>query len=395
MHLVILSLAYLSELQTPEELLRRFEVLPGCSESTAKAARNAGLSPVRVTVVQRFHHNAVLERNGVRYRFVSDGIGPELPWWKGSRVAVSEVVDECSEAMRVGDPSLVHLHGLGHAATVPMLRRRLPAAVPIVLQHHAEKPRTGLGGMHQRWALSGADGFFFAAKGLAYHWIRRRLINPETPILEIMEGSTDFSRIDPREARRRTGMDGSPVFLWVGRLDDNKDPLTVLAGLEAVLPEMPGARIYMAHGEPSPLEDEVRRRVAESEVLRASARLLGSVPHARMEAVFASADYFVLGSRFESSGFALAEALACGVVPIVTDIPSFRMMTDEGAIGALWPPGDSEACAAAVHRALDRPLVEQSRAAREFFQRRLSYAAIGRESVAAYSELLEKSKSRM
>lgn len=388
MHVVVLNPTYGSGIASPVELLRRYPTMTGCAESTLAAARDAGATDPRVTVVQRFHHEAELESGGVSYRFVADGAGPELGWWRGSRALVSGAVGECRAAHREDLPAVVHLHGLVHAAVVPGLRRALPAAVPVVVQHHAERPRTGLGGLHQRWALSGADGFLFAARGLADPWIRRRAIDPGSPIFEIMEGSTTFSRSDPVEARHRTGMNGSPVFLWVGRLDDNKDPLTVLAGLEMVLPQIPDARVYMAHGADSPRLAEVTRRIAASDVLRAAVRLLGTVPHTGMEAIFNSADCFVLGSRYEGSGYALAEALACGVVPIVTDIPSFRMMTDDGAIGALWTPGEPGACAAAVLEALGRSLVDQSRAARELFQRRLSYAAIGRASVAAYSTLL-------
>lgn len=395
MYIIVLNSSYDPGIRSPVELLSRYRTMPGCSGGTVAAAREAGYSYPRVTVGQRFHHDAAIQSGGVAYHFVADGLGSELGWWQGSSALEFVAVGECRAAQREGLPAVVHLHGLVHAAMVPRLRRALPTGVPIVVQHHAEKPRAGLPGLYLRWALSGVDGVFFAARGLVDPWIRQGAINPKTPVFEVMEGSTDFSRIDLPEARRRTGMDGSPVVLWVGRLDDNKDPLTVLAGLEAVLPGFPGARIYMAHGEPSPLVGVVRHRIAGSEVLRRSVELLGSVPHSRMEAIFSSADYFILGSRYEGSGFALAEALACGVVPIVTDIPSFRMMTDGGAIGALWTPGDPEALASAVIEVLGRPLAEQSRAARLFFDRRLSYAAIGRASVAAYERVMKTRNPRV
>ena len=35
------------------------------------------------------------------------------------------------------------------------------------------------------------------------------------------------------------GATGDPLILWVGRLTTNKDPLTVLDGLERALPQMP------------------------------------------------------------------------------------------------------------------------------------------------------------
>ena len=50
-----------------------------------------------------------------------------------------------------------------------------------------------------------------------------------------------------------------------------------------------------------------------------------------------AADLFVLGSHREGSGYSLIEALACGLPPIVTDIPSFRSLTGAGVVGALWP----------------------------------------------------------
>ena len=388
MHVVFLNPAYDFELQTPEELLRCYQSMPGCAEGMVAMARGAGFSDARATVVQRFHHDAVFESDGIAYRFVDDGFGPKLAWWQESPAVISLAAEECRTANREGTPAVVHLNGLVHAATVPKLRRALPPGVPIIIQHHAEMPRSGLTGLHQRWALSGAGGFFFAARGLAESWINRRVIGRDTPIFEVMEGSTLFTVHDRAASRRRSGMEGSPVFLWVGRLDENKDPFTVLAGFERVLPEMPGARFYMAYGPDSPLLNAVEKRIDQSEVLSRAVQLLGTVPHAELETVFNSADYFVLGSRYEGSGFALAEALACGVVPIVTDIPSFRMMTGDGSCGALWTPGNPRALAAVFDKTFEQPLGEQSPAARALFDRRLSYAAIGREAVAAYQSVL-------
>jgi glycosyltransferase involved in cell wall biosynthesis len=187
----------------------------------------------------------------------------------------------------------------------------------------------------------------------------------------------------------RTGLRGDAVLLWVGRLDRNKDPLTVLAGFEQALEWAPGTRLYMLYGGDT-LLPQVRARIASSVALRESVELLGSRPYREMEDYYNSADYFVLGSHYEGSGYALAEALACGVVPIVTDIPSFRMMTGGGAFGALWPAGDSAAAAVALREVLSRPRAPQAAAARRFFEERLSYPSIGRQAVAAYHDLVAR-----
>ena len=55
---------------------------------------------------------------------------------------------------------------------------------------------------------------------------------------------------------------------------------------------------------------------------------------------------FVSGSHSEGSGYALIEAMSAGVVPVVTDIPSFRAIA--GDCGARWPPGDAGAFADAL-----------------------------------------------
>lgn len=61
----------------------------------------------------------------------------------------------------------------------------------------------------------------------------------------------------------------------------------------------------------------------------------------------------VAGSRHEGSGYAVIEALACGVVPVVTDIAPFRALTDRGRVGALWPVGNAERLARALSAPAD------------------------------------------
>lgn len=394
MRIVFLNLAFDELSGAAEQLLDRFRGLSGWAEAMVAAVEDEGTGIARVTVVQRFQHVDIVERGPISYHFVVDPWPAELDWWQRSRPAEDRAVELCSNARRRGQDCVVHLNGLGHAGTVRGLRRRLHATVPIIVQHHAERPRSGMAGLHQRWGLKDADGFFFTARGLADEWIRRSLLGPTVPVFEVMEASTSFARSDRAVARERTGITGSPVFLWVGRLDSNKDPLTVLAGLEPVLSELPEARLYMAFGPDSPLLPQVAARLAGSEVLQPAVRLLGEVPHGDMEAVHNSADYFLLGSHLEGSGYALVEALACGTVPIVTDIPSFRWMTDGGAVGRLWTPGDTVGLTSAVRTLLGDDIDRLSAAARRCFESRLSYAAIGRDALTAYRIALRSRASR-
>ncbi|MBA3533526.1 MAG: glycosyltransferase, partial [Ardenticatenales bacterium] len=256
---------------------------------------------------------------------------------------------------------------------------------------HAERPYAGWRGALQRWGLRSTDAFLFAAHALADPWIEEGYISSKERVFQIMEGSTGFQWQPRASARAATGLYGEPVFLWVGHLIPRKDPLTVLAAFEQLLLQVPRARLYIIYGTDD-LLPQVQARLTQSTVLREAVTLLGQLPHAALESYYNSADYFVLGSHYEGSGYALVEALACGVVPIVTDIPSFRMMTDEGRLGALWTVGDSNSLLHTAVETLKEALAPKSAAARHFFEERLSFPALGRQAMEIYRATQQKQK---
>jgi glycosyltransferase involved in cell wall biosynthesis len=120
--------------------------------------------------------------------------------------------------------------------------------------------------------------------------------------------------------------------------------------------------------------------------------LLGKVTRAHVQTLMRSADLFVSGSHSESTGYALLEALACGVAPVVTDIPSFRVLTGNGRIGSLWPCGNADRLAdALVATTLNRPSPERVRA---HFDATLSFEAVGRQWADAYAQVCDDRQRR-
>lgn len=382
LRIVYLNYWYEPEMQSLEDLLATYVTMARWGE--ALHAEGA-----EVTVFQRFHQNARIERGGVEFVLHKDRQAPRLPKWQVPRSFHRRIQQLVAEISWQGALAAVHFNGLHFPLQLRALRAGLPTTSPIAVQHHAERPARGLRRTLQQWGLGGADGFFFAASELASAWVADGLIRTNQPVYQVMEGSTCFRRQDRAAARARTGFTGDPILLWVGRLIPLKDPLTVLRGFEAILHERPGARLYMVYGTDD-LLPEVRACIAERRLLVGSVTLLGPRPHVELESMYNSADYFVLGSHYEGSGYALAEALACGVVPVVTNIASFRTLTDGGTIGACWPPGDSAAFAAALHQAASTPHQIHAERAVEFFEEHLSYPAIARDAIAAYRDLAMK-----
>ena len=114
----------------------------------------------------------------------------------------------------------------------------------------------------------------------------------------------------------------------------------------------------------APLLDAVRARIAADPALASRVRLLGEIPYAEIELHYQAADFLVQASHVEGSGGALIDALACGTTPLVTDIPSFRSITADGACGALVPVGNAAALAGAIRDwcGRDRPALRYRRA---------------------------------
>ena len=154
-----------------------------------------------------------------------------------------------------------------------------------------------------------------------------------------MEASSTLQPMARGAARRGSGVAGSPAILWVGRLNANKDPLTVLDGFERALRDLPGATLTMIYSDDESAGRGAGSGSSASPALRDRVRLVGAVPHDRMASFYSAADLFVVGSHHEGSGYSLMEACACGAVPVVTDIPTFRLLTGGGSIGALWTAG--------------------------------------------------------
>jgi glycosyltransferase involved in cell wall biosynthesis len=82
--------------------------------------------------------------------------------------------------------------------------------------------------------------------------------------------------------------------------------------------------------------------------------VLGAVPPERIDNLFLASDVFVLASRFEGYGMALAEAIAHGV-PIVSTMTGAIPQTVPAGTGLLVPPDDVAALAQALRRLVGAP----------------------------------------
>jgi glycosyltransferase involved in cell wall biosynthesis len=341
-----------------------------------------------VSVVQRFHTPGRLERAGVEYHFVKDSQQP----WLSTKAAPAEFV----AAIAQQNAAVIHVNGLIFPELIAAIRKACGISTVIVAQHHGgEFPIRGSGlvGVWQRrhWrnGLAAADALSFTAREQAGAWRAAEVLGSQK-ILEIVESGTMIRSVDRRRARTAIGIDGDPVILWVGRLTTNKDPMTVLDGLELAMPALPGARVMMVFGDDTLIE-AVEQRVRSSETLRDRVLLAGRVSRDELPNYYSAADVFVSGSHFEGSGYALIEAMAAGLIPVVTDIPSFRVIA--GDSGARWPAGDANAFASALQRVCNGDLEDQRARVSTQYDRALRWESIAARTIAEYQALADAKRA--
>lgn len=348
--------------------------------SLADIAELAVGSGVRISVLQAASHADRLTRNGVDYRFV-DIDGARTVQGRG----------RCFAKVLAGvDVDVLHAHGLCFVEDAFAVCGR-SRALPILFQDHADRvPRWWRRPRHRR-RFAAVSGVAFTSLDQARPFVSAGLFCPSTRLFAIPESSSRFTPGDRARARSETGLYGDPCVLWVGRLARGKDPLTVLEGIALAAACLPDLRLWCAFGT-APMLAEVRARVDGDQRLAGRVHMLGKVPHARIESLLRAADLYVSGSRAEGSGYAAMEAIACGVTPVLTDIPAFRALTGNGRIGHLWPCGDAARLAEALFRAeTERPPREQVRA---HFDATLSFGAVGRMWSNAYAQLCDDWRRR-
>ena len=316
-----------------------------------------------VTGIERINYEGELECKGVRYFFMR----------LNKRVIRFPI--RMHRLIARLQPDVVFINGFIFPFQILQLKLYLRRGVKIIVLHRAEKPFKGLKRYIQRMADKCVDYYMFASSEFGDEWLKAGIIIDNRKIVEIIQASSVFSKVNKATAREAVGVYGSPVFLWVGRLDVNKDPLTVVEAFINFLSSQPGATLYMIY-QSGELLQRIQQLIAGSDCATRAIKLVGAVPHEHMESWYNSADFILSGSHYEGSGVAVSEAMSCGCIPVVTSIPSFRRMTGPGKCGFLFNAGDTGSLYDALLKTKDIDIQAESARALGQFHSELSFAAI-------------------
>ncbi|NOZ78164.1 MAG: glycosyltransferase family 4 protein [Acidobacteria bacterium] len=155
---------------------------------------------------------------------------------------------------------------------------------------------------------------------------------------------------DGGDAVRERFSGGRPYLLHLGTLEPRKGLLTLVDAWERLRLAMPDAPDLVLAGAWGWNTGPLRRRIEASRFAPAL-HVAGYVTDEDAIALLQHAEVFAAASEEEGFGLPLAEAICCGAACVATRIPAF----EETARGAALhtPPGDPEAMAGALARALE------------------------------------------
>ena len=284
-------------------------------------------------------------------------------------------------------PDVVIVQGLKFPLQTIFLHFFLNGKCKLIAQHHAEKPFNGVKAIFHKIADKFIDAYLFTAMGNAEEWFNKKIIGDTHKCYEILEGSTSFKRRDKEACRATLCIAGKDIFIWVGALTPRKDPITVLTGFEKFLKQNADAKLYMIYQEDD-LRTEVKSFIDNSNSLKKSVALIGKVDHNELEQWFSASDFFLSGSRNESTGYALLESMACGCIPIVTDIPPFKKITRQ--YGFLFETGNPDSLYSALTSASKAKKEKLSTEIVNYFNETLSFKKIAEDILEVCKKLSAK-----
>lgn len=287
------------------------------------------------------------------------------------------------------NPDIILIQGLIFPLQLIALKIILPKKTKIIVQHHGEKPFTGIKKWFQKIADRYVSFYLFTSNGNAYEFIKAKIISDEKKCVEILEASTFFDKSNKLKSRQEPGLTFFTTFLWVGRLNDNKDPLTVLKAFEKYLHFFPKSQLFMFY-QTEELLPEIENKLNQNKSLKKAVILKGKVKHHELEHWFNAVDFYISGSHKEGSGYALIEAMACGCVPIVTSIPSFKKITANGKFGFLFEPGNLESLLEVLVNLKKNNKEELSTSVVNHFNEALSFKSIANDLYAICENLMNE-----
>jgi glycosyltransferase involved in cell wall biosynthesis len=356
MKIVFTSYIKTNSFAAPELWLQRIRGYIGILEALSKY--------FEVVSIEQINYEGELNKNGVKYFFK-----------KFNEKKPASPVHQ-HEFIKTLNADIIIVHGMHFPRQVMQLRKAVGKSVKIIEQNHAELPFRWPMNYLQKMADKSIDAYMFTSVEMAENWVHKKLITKEK-VWGIMEASSAFSPIDKVTAKNKTNVTGDPAFLFVGRLDKNKDPLKVVSSFLKYNKQKPSSRLYMLYHTTELLDDI--QNILNKEDSKQVIALIGKRDHNEMFYWYSASDFIISASHYEGSGVAVCEGMSCGCIPILTSITSFKKLTANGGCGILYDVDTKDALFEALLKTQTLNIEEEKKKVLQQFHDDLSFKAIAKQ----------------
>jgi len=369
MRIVHLSYAHITDFDDPLKWLTRINFFVALVGEMAKAAD--------VKSVHCIQYSGVLKQNGAEFHFLKfNWLEMMLPL-KLHRYTVDRL-----------KPDVIIVHGIHFPLQVLLLHRSARHA-KIIIQHHSEKPLRGIKGFLQPIVDTFTSAYFFPSVEQAVPWVDKGQIKSITKVRELTEVPSVFYPLEKEKARAVTKVNGAKIYLWVGRFDENKDPLTLIKGFIEFARYVQDVYLYVIY-QSSELIEEVKSILNEAKDVSERLVLVGKIEHSELLYWFNSADFIISTSHYEGMGVAVCEGMSCGCIPILSDIPSFRAITGGGECGLLFSAGNAEDMKVKLIRSHSMNISFEREKVLARYDHTMSAGAISKKMISVCEEVLKE-----
>jgi len=189
--------------------------------------------------------------------------------------------------------------------------------------------RNGVARQHDRWLWRLSTRIVVNADSLKELILRQTGMSPDR--VDLVPNGVDIHLFHPEPARQAT----DPTIIFVGRLIEQKDPLTLLEAFRLTVENVPSARLIMVgNGHLRPLID---RFIAATQ-LRSRVTVLDGVLDIRSHLM--KGWLLALSSVFEGSPNVAIEAMAMCLPVVSTRVDGIPELIVENETGLTANPGD-------------------------------------------------------
>jgi glycosyltransferase involved in cell wall biosynthesis len=256
------------------------------------------------------------------------------------------------------DGDTVVFDGLALPAFDGALARHAERLVPLTVVHHPTADETGL--------IEAESARLFDVETRLFAVLRRIVVPSPAMVRRLADFGVAADRVAVAEpgiepAMRAPGSGGgAAALLCVATLTPRKGHVALLEALSDCA-DLDWTLVCAGPTDSDPpttaaVEAAIRRLGLSDRV-----RLVGPQIGADLDACYATADVFVLASRYEGYGMVFAEAMARGL-PVVASGAGAVRDTVPDAAGLVVPAGDHAALAAALRRMIADPEFRKARA---------------------------------